>query len=262
MSRRRLPDALLADVLSRLAVALGAGIDLRRAWASETARVPAAWRPAFADVSRQLAAGTALGDALHAAGDAFPPLVRGMLTAGAETGHEPETCRALAVFLKRSARHARPLRRLFARLPGIDAHRLADLANWSRVVALALGAGMDVGRAVAMGTAAVPALAIDADGLRAEIRAGRTLHEALRRCGLFPPPLIEAIGVGEMTGTVPERLERLADHYDEEATRRFHVAATAAAWAAWGAFAVVVILVAYRVFTGYLAILEDAGRPL
>lgn len=262
MSSSPLPDALLADVLGRLAVATGAGIDLRRAWASETARVPAAWRPVFEGVSQQLAAGSTLGDALTAAGDTFPPVVRGMLAVGAETGREPETCQALAAFLKRAAKHARPWRRLFARLPGIDAHRLADLATWSRAMALALGTGMDVGRAVALGTAAAPALAVDAERLRAEIRGGLTLHESLRRCDLFPPPLIEAIAVGEMTGTVPERLERLADHFDDEATRRFQLAATMAAWTAWAAFALAVIIVAYRIFTGYLAILQDAGRPL
>lgn len=262
MSCRRLPDALLADVLGRLAVATGAGIDLRRAWASEAARVPAAWRPVFERVSRQLNAGVSLGDALTAAADAFPPVVRGMLAVGAETGHEPETFRALAAFLKRSAAHARPWRRLFARLPGIDAHRLADLATWSRGLALALGTGIDVGRAIELSTAAAPALAIDTDRLRAAIRGGLTLHEALDRCDLFPPPLIEAIAVGEMTGTVPERLERLADHFDEEATRRFQLAATTAAWTAWAAFALVVIIVVYRIFTGYLAILQDAGRPL
>ena len=38
--RRHLPDAFLADMLGRLATALGAGIDLRRAWAGETARAP------------------------------------------------------------------------------------------------------------------------------------------------------------------------------------------------------------------------------
>lgn len=262
MPHRRLPDAALADVFSRLAVATGAGIDIRRAWAGEAARVPARWRPAFADVSRQLAAGATLGASLDAAGDAFPPVVRGMLAAAAETGHEPEMCRALAAWLQRSARHARPLRRLFARFPGIDAHRLADSATWCRVVSLALGTGMDVGRAIAMGTVAAPSLAVDADRLRDEIRGGLALHEGLRRVGMASGPLLEAIAVGEMTGTVPERLAGLADAFDTEATRRFQLAATAAAWAVWGAFALVVILVAYRVFTGYLAILEDAGRPL
>lgn len=262
MRRGRMPDALLADILGRLAVATGAGVDLQRAWSSEAARVPSGWRPAMEQVARSLAAGAALPDALASAGDVFPPVVRGMLAAGAETGHEPETCRDLAAFLKRSARHARPLRRAFARLPGIGAERLAELAVWCRVMSLALGTGMDVGRAIALGSAVAPALAIDPAAVTDDLRSGHALGDALRRAGRFPPLLVEAVAVGEMSGTVPEALGRMADRFDDEATRRFHTAAKAAAWSVWAAFALVVVILVFRVFTGYLAILQDAGRPL
>lgn len=262
MTYGRIPDALLADVLSRLAVATGAGVDLRRAWKSESARVPSRWRPAMEQAARALEAGTSLGEALAASGDAFPPIVRGMLAAGAETGHEPEMCRELAGFLKRSSRNARPLRTLFARLPGIEARKLADLSAWSRVVAIGLATGMDVGRAVGMAAVAVPAFAVDADTVREGLRSGLSLSDVLRRTRRFPTQLVEAVAVGEMSGTVPERLDHLATSFDEEATRRFRVAARTAAWSVWAACALVVAVIVIRVFTGYLAILEDAGRPL
>lgn len=262
MTRGRMPNALLADMFGRLAVATGAGIDLRRAWRSESARVPARWRPTMDAVARALEAGASLGDALSAAGPAFPPLVRGLLTVGAETGHEPEMCRELAGFLKRAARNARPLRAIFAGLPGIAARQCADLATWSRVMSIALGTGMDVGRAVGMAAMVVPALAVDADAVRGLLRSGLSLSDVLRRTQRFPASVVEAVAVGEATGTVPERLDRLADFLDDEATRRFRVAARSAAWTCWAAFAAVVIVIVFRVFTGYLAILQDAGRPL
>lgn len=262
MTGGRMPDALLADVLGRLAVATGAGIDLRRAWTSEAARVPPRWRPTMQAVARSLTAGEALGEALGAAGAAFPPLVRGMLAVGAETGREPEMCRTLAGCLKRSARNARPLRACFARLPGINAQQCADLAAWSRAMSIALGTGMDVGRAVGMAATAVPALAIDPDEVRGLVRSGLTLSDVFRRTNRFPASLVEAVAVGEASGTVPERLDRLADAFDDEATRRFRVAAQSAAWTCWAAFAVVVVVLVFRVFTAYLAILQDAGRPL
>ena len=98
--RRPLPDALLADMLGRLATALAAGIDLRRAWASETARTPARLRPVMEAVSAALAGGAGLGAALAAAGAAFPPFVRGMVAVGDETGHEPETLRSVSETLR------------------------------------------------------------------------------------------------------------------------------------------------------------------
>jgi len=262
MPRGPMPYALLSDILGRLAVATAAGVDMRRAWTSEAARVPSRWRPAMEQVAQALAAGTSLSDALARGGDAFPPLVRGMLAAGAETGHEPEACRDLAAFLQRSARHARPLWRAFARLPGIGAERLAELAVWCRVMSMALGTGMDAGRAIDLGSAVAPSLAIDPNVVVRAVRSGHTLGEALSRSGRLPPLLVEAVTVGEMSGTAPEALGRLAKRFDDEATRRFHMAARAAAWAVWAAFALVVILLVFRVFMGYLAILHDAGRPL
>ena len=105
----RMPNALLADVLGRLAIALAAGVDLRRAWQSESTRVPARWRPAMERAARALAEGAPLGDALAAADAAFPPFVRGMVAVGDETGHEAETLRELAEVLRAGVRSTRAL---------------------------------------------------------------------------------------------------------------------------------------------------------
>lgn len=112
--RRHLPDAFLADMLGRLATALGAGIDPRRAWAGEMARAPKKWRPAMDAVARALADGAGLGAALAAAGAAFPPFVRGMVAVGDETGHEPETLRDVSETLRAGIRARRALRQSLA----------------------------------------------------------------------------------------------------------------------------------------------------
>ena len=49
--RREMPRTLQADLLGRLATALAAGIDLRKAWHSEIGRVPARWRPRHGPIS-------------------------------------------------------------------------------------------------------------------------------------------------------------------------------------------------------------------
>ncbi|NDC53362.1 MAG: hypothetical protein EBZ74_03505 [Planctomycetia bacterium] len=112
--RSELPAPLLADMLGRLSTALAAGIDLRRAWAGETARSPARWRPALERVATALADGAPLGAALAAAGPAFPPFVRGMAAVGDQTGHEPETLRDVAETLRAAIRARRELRHSLA----------------------------------------------------------------------------------------------------------------------------------------------------
>jgi type IV pilus assembly protein PilC len=106
-----MPRAMMADMLGRLAVALAAGIDLRRAWQMEMGRVPAAWRPRMEQIARALAKGSPLAEAFEAVGDTFPPLVRGMVAVGDRTGHEAETLRELADVLHRGVRTAGELRR-------------------------------------------------------------------------------------------------------------------------------------------------------
>ena len=94
--RRRMPDTVLADLLGRLAIALAAGIDIRRAWHSEAERVPSVWRPAMRRVAEGIHAGGEFAAALDAAGDVFPPLVRGMIRVGERTGHLPAVLRDMA----------------------------------------------------------------------------------------------------------------------------------------------------------------------
>jgi general secretion pathway protein F len=113
-TRREMPRAMVAGMLGRLAVALGAGIDMRRAWQMEMARIPAAWRPRMEQVAKALADGNPLAEALAAAGDTFSPLVRGMVAVGDRTGHEAETLRQLSDALARGVRAARELRRSLA----------------------------------------------------------------------------------------------------------------------------------------------------
>jgi type II secretory pathway component PulF len=108
--RRAIPDAVLADLFGRLSIALGAGVDLRRAWRSESSRVPRSCRPALEAVGQGLGAGDDLSTAVARAADAFPADVRGMIGVGVATGQLAEVLADTSVHLERSIASRRALR--------------------------------------------------------------------------------------------------------------------------------------------------------
>ncbi|MCA9582588.1 MAG: type II secretion system F family protein [Myxococcales bacterium] len=53
-------------------------------------------------------------------------------------------------------------------------------------------------------------------GTSAKIREGRTMAEPLLETGVFPPMVVQMIGVGEQTGALDQMLNKIADFYEEE----------------------------------------------
>lgn len=339
----QMPTRVLAELFGRLAIALGAGVDLRRAWASEAARVPARWRPAMEDVARRLAGGDELAASLRNAAGVFPPLVCSVVEVGDRTGREPEIFRDLATSLMESDRAMRQLRaalvkpalqllaaaaavgvlivvsgsigdldgrpvdilglrltgmpglmryltilglllgavvitaplvarswrdrgivRQFAAwLPGLGPALVAgEAAAWCRAAAMAGHAGLDAGRLVELAAGAAPGLRMSAAEIESRLRDGDTLDAALAACRRLPPRVIEAVGVGELTGTTPEVLDRLAPQFEEEARAGLAAAVTLAGWAVWAAVALLIALVVVRFFSFYAGLIEAAGKPL
>ncbi|MDA2929002.1 type II secretion system F family protein [Acidobacteria bacterium AH-259-O06] len=50
-----------------------------------------------------------------------------------------------------------------------------------------------------------------------EVQEGKTLVEPIKRANLFPPMVVQMVGVGEQTGELDQMLQKLADFYEEEA---------------------------------------------
>lgn len=107
---RAIPDAVLGDVLGRLSVAVAAGIDLRRAWAGETARVPSRHRAAMRAVASGLADGDDFATALARVPGGFPPVVVGMVRLGDRAGRLAEVLGDTAAAVASAARARRELR--------------------------------------------------------------------------------------------------------------------------------------------------------
>jgi type IV pilus assembly protein PilC len=70
--------------------------------------------------------------------------------------------------------------------------------------------------------------------------------------------VLEAVAVGEMTGTTAEALDRLAGRLDEESRAGFAAAVGAVGFIAWAAVAGLVALVVFRVASFYVGILNQA----
>lgn len=339
MSFSPMPTKLLADLLGRLSTALSVGIGVRRAWKSETERVPRRYRAALEAVGSRLDGGDGLAAAMRSAGDTFPPLVLGMVEAGGRTGHEAEVFRDLARWLDHTVRTRRALlsalvkpalqllsailvvgfliwiagsirgmdnrpvdilgsglvgsgglvayaclvatallalailgRATFAswrrrgmarpfvdRLPVLGrATRAAEAAAWCRAASMAGSAGLDVGALVRLASSVAPGLALDVDSVEAGLRGGATFADTLRAARVFPPVLVEGVAVGELTGTTPEKLERLAEQFDEDARLGFQASAGIAGGIVWVIVAGLIILIIFRIFSFYVGTIQSA----
>lgn len=339
---RRVSDAVLAEMLHRLAIAVSAGIDLRRALDAEANRVPRRQRPAVRRLAARVAAGDGLGEACVSADGAIPGTVAAMLLVGDRTGRLAEVLDETSQTITRSLARRRALRAglvgpairlalagavvvvvilVAGRVRGVDGapfdvlglglaggrgaamvltgaavtvaaivavvvggarnwrrrgpawhvgRRLpvigqaavaAEAAAWCRAAALAAHAGVGVGEMVELASRAAPGFGCDRGVVEARLRKGHDLAETLAATGGLPRPVIEAVAVGEATGTTAESLDRVADRLDEASARGWTAAVQAAGFVAWAVVACLVAALVIRVAATYARMITDLTRP-
>jgi type II secretory pathway component PulF len=86
----------LAALCRRLALSLGAGVDVRTVWTREENAAQGVRRRRFAKVSDGVARGATMGDSFAETGNYFPEFFRELVHVGETSGHLPEVCRQLA----------------------------------------------------------------------------------------------------------------------------------------------------------------------
>jgi type IV pilus assembly protein PilC len=91
----------------------------------------------------------------------------------------------------------------------------------------------------------------------AKIREGRTMAEPLTETGVFPPMVVQMIGVGEQTGALDQMLNKIADFYEEEVD-----VAVAAMTSMIEPLMMVVVggMVGFLLIAMYLPIFDIAGK--
>jgi type II secretory pathway component PulF len=70
------------------------------------------------------------------------------------------------------------------------------------------------------------------------------------------------VGLGEMTGTIAETLDRLADRLDEESRAGFAAVAKVVGFVAWAAVACLIAAIVIRFASFYAGLIDQASRPL
>ena len=94
----------------------------------------------------------------------------------------------------------------------------ALLARFARTFAVTLNAGLPATQALAVVSRAVDNRWVGQKimGILDQVERGETLTNAARDSGLFPPLVLQMLGIGEDTGAVGEMLLQVADFYEGE----------------------------------------------
>ncbi len=92
-----------------------------------------------------------------------------------------------------------------------------------------------------------------------EIYDGATLGDALRAPKLFPSEFLHFVDTAEQTGTVPEAMNRMSKHFDDEAQRALKFLTVVAARMVWAAVAVMIVFFIFRIAMVYVGMLNGAA---
>jgi type IV pilus assembly protein PilC len=136
------------------------------------------------------------------------------------------------------------------------------LARFSWAYALTQRAGMKLEPSVDASLRATnnPAFVAASDQVVAAVMAGEDFADALASTGLFPAQYLELVRVGEVSGTVPETLQRLSPQLEEQARRSLSAMSATFSWLIWAAIATAIIFLIFRLAMFYVGMINDAGN--
>ncbi len=96
--------------------------------------------------------------------------------------------------------------------------RKVSVARFTRTLGTLLSAGVPILDALDVVSKSAGNVVVEAAIQRTsdKIREGRTMAEPLMETNVFPPMVVQMIGVGEQTGALDTMLNKIADFYEEE----------------------------------------------
>jgi len=123
----------------------------------------------------------------------------------------------------RSPAGRRWLDALSLRLPVIrDIVLMRNICRLCRSGAMLLGAGLTLPQTVGgvAGTIDNSTIRRALDDIRQELIKGKGLSRPMKESPLFPPLLVDMVGIGEKTGTLPSSFAAMAEFYEKKLDRR------------------------------------------
>lgn len=108
--------------------------------------------------------------------------------------------------------------RALLRLPAVGpALRDVAVARFTRTLGTLVAAGLPVVQSlrITRNVLGNRAMELAVDDVCEQVSHGRTIAEPMERSGLFPPLLVQIIGMGEQTGRLDEMLAQAADAFDD-----------------------------------------------
>jgi type IV pilus assembly protein PilC len=96
--------------------------------------------------------------------------------------------------------------------------RKVSVARFTRTLGTLLSAGVPILDALDVVSKSAGNVVVEAAIQKTsdKIREGRTMAEPLMETNVFPPMVVQMIGVGEQTGALDTMLNKIADFYEEE----------------------------------------------
>lgn len=141
-----------------------------------------------------------------------------------------------------------------ANVPGIGGTvRLIALARFARALASLYGAGIDMPQAIKEAAEACGNAFLGTKMILAipDIEAGQGLAWSLGKTGAFPPMVVSMIQTGEETGSLDAMMDKVAEHYEQDAVVRLHQTSVAAGTATMLIAGVIVGAIVVQFYTGY-----------
>ncbi|MHB8481499.1 MAG: type II secretion system F family protein [Nitrospiria bacterium] len=99
-----------------------------------------------------------------------------------------------------------------------DLIRKASVANFTRTLGTLISSGVPIleGLGIVAKTSGNKVVEEALLSVKQSISEGKTIAEPLKKTDVFPPMVVQMIGVGESTGALDAMLEKIADFYDDE----------------------------------------------
>ena len=167
----------------------------------------------------------------------------------------------VVVSVRRGLVWTRPVQIAILRVPvvgrAVEAFAMERLA-WSLQVTL--NAGMAIRRAVGLSLRSTrnAKYTDHAAGVDAWIESGNSLYETFLDAGCFPDDFLDAVHVGEQTGSLVESMGGLAQQYRERADAAMKILGIAGFFVVSGMIMLVIILFIFRIALFYVNTIYDA----